>query len=105
MIRRPPRSTPLYSSAASDVYKRQAYALLSYQTAYLKANFPKEYFAALLTSVLDNADKVSDYINECQRLNISILPPDVNESSDGFTVHDGAIRFGLNAVKNLGRGF
>jgi len=94
-----------FASYAFNKSHAAAYALLSYQTAYLKANFPKEYFAALLTSVLDNADKVSDYINECQRLNISILPPDVNESSDGFTVHDGAIRFGLNAVKNLGRGF
>ena len=82
-----------------------AYALVSYQTAYLKCHYAKEYFAALLTSVLDNADKLSEYINECIRLNIGILPPDINESAEGFTVSGDCIRFGLSAVKNLGRGF
>lgn len=96
------------SSFASYAFNKShaaAYALVSYQTAYLKCHYPREYFAALLTSVLENADKVSQYINECIRLGIGILPPDVNESMEGFTVSGQNIRFGLSAVKNLGRGF
>lgn len=96
------------SSFASYAFNKShaaAYALVSYQTAYLKCHYPKEYLAALLTSVLENSAKVSEYINECIRLGIGILPPDVNESMDGFTVSGNHIRFGLNAVKNLGRGF
>lgn len=82
-----------------------AYALIAYQTAYLKANFPVSFFAALLTSVRGNSDKVSYYINECRRLGIEILPPDVNESLVNFTVvGDNRIRFGLAAVKNVGEG-
>lgn len=81
-----------------------AYAFVSYQTAYLKCHYPCELLAATLTSVLDSASKVSVYIEECSRLSIKILPPSVNESSEGFTACDGAIRFGLLAVKNLGRG-
>ena len=61
--------------------------------------------AALLTSVLDNSDKVAEYIAECRDCGIELLPPDVNRSSDGFTVEDGGIRFGLVAIKNIGRGF
>lgn len=82
-----------------------AYAQISYQTAYLKCHYPKEYMAALLTSVLDNSEKISAYINECQRLGIKVLPPDINESDEGFTVSGDNIRFGLLAIKNLGRSF
>lgn len=81
-----------------------AYALISYQTAYLKAHWPVEFMAALLTSVMDNKDKVAQYVNECRRLHIEILPPDVNESFHDFTVVDNRIRFGLSAVRNVGTG-
>src|SRR5660398_329665 len=102
MIRRPPRSTPLYSSAASDVYKRQAYGLISHWTAYLKANYPTEYMAALLTSVRDDKDKSALYLGECRRMGITVLPPDVNSSSANFTAVRTDIRFGLTAVRNVG---
>jgi DNA polymerase-3 subunit alpha len=81
-----------------------AYAVIAYQTAYLKANYPVEYMAALLTSVMENTDKVALYIDECRRLGIEILPPDVNESLTDFTVVGRKIRFGLAAVKNVGKG-
>ena len=68
-------------------------------------HYTREYMAALLTSVLDNSDKVAGYISECRDCGIKMLPPDVNRSSDRFTVEDGGIRFGLVAVKNIGRGF
>ncbi len=80
-----------------------AYAFVCYQTAYLKANFPKEYMAALLTSVLDSPSKVSEYIAECRSMGISVLPPNVNESCDTFTVSGDTIRYGLVAVKNVGK--
>ncbi len=80
------------------------YAVVSYQTAYLKCHYPKEYMAALMTSVLDSATKVSGYIAECKELGIPVLPPDINHSEDNFTVEGDAIRFGLGAVKNVGRG-
>ena len=82
-----------------------AYAVVAYQTAYFKCHFTREYMAALLTSVLDNSDKVAGYINECKECGISLLPPDINRSSDRFTVEEGGIRFGLVAIKNIGRGF
>lgn len=82
-----------------------AYAFVSYQTAFLKCHYPCELLAATLTSVLDSSSKVSAYIEECSRLSIRVLPPHVNESDEGFTVSGKAIRFGLLAVKNLGRGF
>lgn len=82
-----------------------AYAKVAYQTAYLKRHYPHEFMAALMTSVLDNTDKVIEYIDECARLQIKVLPPDVNYSDEGFTVVGGDIRFGLLAVKNLGQGF
>lgn len=94
-----------FASYAFNKSHAASYALVAYQTAYLKCHYPKEYMAALLTSILDNADKVSEYINECMRLGIQILPPDINESGEGFTVSGDSIRFGLLAVKNLGRGF
>ena len=81
-----------------------AYALISFRTAYLKAHFPVEFMAALLTSERDNTDKVAQYIEECRRMGISILPPDVNESFAHFTVVEKSIRFGLVAVKNVGKG-
>ena len=81
-----------------------AYALITYQTAYLKANHPLPYMAALLTSVRDNADKVAVYIEDCRRQGIEVLPPDVNESRESFTVAGNKIRFGLAAVKNVGLG-
>lgn len=82
-----------------------AYALVSYQTAWLKNKYPREYMASLLSSVLDNTTKVSAYIAECNRMKIKVLPPDVNSSIESFTVSKGNILFGLLAVKNLGRGF
>ncbi|MFZ5901418.1 DNA polymerase III subunit alpha [Desulforudis sp. 1088] len=81
-----------------------AYALIAYQTAYLKANYPAEFMAALLTSVKDHTDKVSVYVEECRRLEIDVLPPDVNESRENFTIAGGKIRFGLAAIKNVGLG-
>ncbi|MBN1527342.1 MAG: DNA polymerase III subunit alpha [Candidatus Omnitrophica bacterium] len=81
-----------------------AYAMISYRTAYLKANYPVEFMAALLTSEKDNLDKIAQYITECVRMNIKILPPDINESYANFTVAGDAIRFGLAAVKNVGEG-
>ena len=82
-----------------------SYAVVAYQTAYFKCHYTKEYMAALLTSVLDNSDKVAEYIAECRECGIALLPPDVNRSYDGFTVEEGGIRFGLVAIKNIGRGF
>ena len=81
------------------------YGVVAYQTAWFKLHYPKEYMAALLTSVLDWSEKVSDYINECRDMGIALLPPDVNRSYDSFTVEEGGIRFGLVAIKNIGRGF
>ena len=82
-----------------------AYAVVAYQTAWFKCHHTKEYMAALLTSVLDNSDKVAGYISECRDCGIALLPPDINRSADRFTVEEGGIRFGLVAIKNIGRGF
>ncbi len=81
------------------------YAVVSYRTAYLKWHYPREYMAALLTSVLDVSDKVSEYIQTAREMGIRVLPPDVNESYDGFSVSGEDIRFGLAAVKGVGRSF
>ncbi|QEK11589.1 DNA polymerase III subunit alpha [Crassaminicella thermophila] len=81
-----------------------AYAVLGYQTAYLKAYYPVEFMAALITSIMGNAKKVAQYIGDCKKKNIQILPPSVNESQGKFTVENGKIRFGLLAVKNVGIG-
>ncbi|MGI8435254.1 MAG: DNA polymerase III subunit alpha, partial [Nocardioidaceae bacterium] len=78
------------------------YGLVSYWTAYLKANYPAEYMAALLTSVRDDKDKSAIYLNECRRMGIKVLPPDVNESDADFTAIGTDIRFGLTAVRNVG---
>lgn len=82
-----------------------SYAVVAYQTAYFKCHYSKEYLAALLTSVMGNSDKIAIYIGECKDYGIKLLPPDINHSFDNFTVEDGGIRFGLAAVKNIGRGF
>ena len=82
-----------------------SYAVVAYQTAYLKCHYCREYMAALLSSVLDSSDKIAGYIAECRDCSIALLPPDINRSFDSFTVEEGGIRFGLAAVKNIGRGF
>lgn len=94
-----------FASYAFNKSHAAAYAFLSYQTAWLKCHYPREYMAALMTSVLDNNNKLSAYIAECMRLKIRVLPPHVNESDAGFTVSGRDIRFGLLAVRNLGQGF
>ncbi len=80
------------------------YALISYRTAWLRANHPREYMAALISSVMNTKDKVPFYVQACDELGIEVLPPDVNESQVDFAVVEGKIRFGLNAVKNVGEG-
>ena len=82
-----------------------AYAVISYRTAYLKCKYPKEYYASLITSVLNSVDKVIEYIEECEKLGIKVLPPDVNHSDVNFSVEENSIRFGLLALKNVGRNF
>ncbi len=81
------------------------YAIVAYQTAYFKCHFPREYMAALLTSVLDSKDKVAEYVAECKECGIGLLPPDVNESGPDFTVSGDNIRFGLAGVNGVGLGF
>lgn len=80
-----------------------AYAVVAYQTAYLKYYYPKEFMAAIMTSVIDNITKVSEYILSCRQMGISILPPDINEGESGFSVSGDAIRYGLSAIKSVGR--
>ncbi|HIZ49059.1 MAG TPA: DNA polymerase III subunit alpha [Candidatus Gemmiger excrementavium] len=95
------------SSFASYAFNKShaaCYAYVAFQTAYLKCHYPHEFMAALLTSVLDNTSKVIEYTTECQRLGIKVLQPDINVSRGGFTVDGDSIRFGLNAVKSVGRG-
>ena len=82
-----------------------SYAVVSYQTAYMKFHYPREYMAALLTSVLDFTDKLAGYFELCREMGIAVLPPDINESDDTFTVSGENIRFGLAAVKSVGRSF
>ena len=96
------------SSFASYAFNKShaaAYAMLSFRTAYLKAHHPREYFSALLTSVLGNADKIAEYIAEANRAGIRVLPPDINRSMLDFHVSDKDITFGLLALKNVGRQF
>ncbi len=95
-------------SFASDAFNKShaaSYAFISYQTAWLKYHYPKEYMAALLSSVLDNQNKMAGYIADCHRMGIEVLPPHVNFSSHSFTVDKGNIRYGLMAIKNLGKNF
>lgn len=82
-----------------------AYAVVSYQTAYLKYYYPVEYMAALMTSVMDNSGKVSEYILTCRQMGIQVLPPSVNEGESGFSVSGGAIRYGLAAIKSVSQIF
>ncbi len=82
-----------------------AYAVVAYQTAWFKCRHPREYMAALLTSVLDSSEKVAEYIGECREMSIPLLPPDINESQPDFSVSSGGIRFGLAALKGVGRAF
>ncbi len=94
-----------FASYAFNKAHAAAYAYVAYQTAWLKCHYPCEFLAALLTSFLDNTGKVVQYISECSRLGIRILPPNVNQSSEEFEVSGGNIHFSLLAVKNLGRNF
>ena len=80
------------------------YAVVGYQTAWLKRYYPVEFMAALMTSVMDKADKVSGYVEECKKMGIALLPPDINEGFGPFSVSEGKIRFGLSAIKNVGSG-
>ncbi|HEU4676002.1 MAG TPA: DNA polymerase III subunit alpha [Motilibacteraceae bacterium] len=91
-----------FSDYAFNKAHSAAYGLVSYWTAYLKANYPAEYMAAVLTSVRDDKDKSALYLNECRRMGIKVLPPDVNESDGNFTPVGTDIRFGLNAIRNVG---
>ena len=80
-----------------------AYAVVAYQTAYLKYYYPREFMAALMTSIMDNVTKVSEYILACRNMGIGILPPDINEGVSGFSVSGNSIRYGLSAIKSVGR--
>ncbi|MGL5972555.1 MAG: DNA polymerase III subunit alpha [Oscillospiraceae bacterium] len=94
------------SSFASYAFNKShaaAYALLSYQTAYLKCNYPKEFMASILSSVMDNTTKVTEYINECKKIEITVYPPNVNKCFLDFTVDEDKIFFSLKAIKNVGR--
>ena len=91
-----------FSDYAFNQAHTAAYGLVSYWTAYLKANYPAEFMAALLTSVADDKDKIAIYLGECRRMGIQVLPPDVNESAANFTPVGTDIRFGLTAVRNVG---
>lgn len=96
------------SSFASYAFNKShaaAYAYVAFQTAYLKAHYTAEYMCAWLSSIMDNTDKLIGSIEECKKLGIAVLQPSINDSGIGFTVVDGDIRFGLLAVKNIGRGF
>ncbi|HET8959711.1 DNA polymerase III subunit alpha, partial [Nocardioides sp.] len=91
-----------FSDYAFNKSHSAAYGVITYWTAYLKANYPAEYMAALLTSVKDDKDKMAIYLNECRRMKIQVLPPDVNESQSTFTPVGNDIRFGLTAIRNVG---
>lgn len=91
-----------FSDYAFNKAHSAAYGLVSYWTAFLKANYPAEYMAALLTSMRDDKDKMAVYLNECRRMKIQVLPPDVNESEANFTPVGTDIRFGLTAIRNVG---
>ena len=96
----------LMTAAADYSFKQVSYAacyaLIAYRTAYLKANYPAEYMAALISSVMSTKDKVPFFVNRCHQMGIEVLPPDVNASDHGFVVSGKRIRFGLDAVKNVG---
>ncbi len=91
-----------FSDYAFNKAHTAGYGLVSYWTAFLKANYPSEYMAALLTSIRDDKDKSALYLNECRRMGIKVLPPDVNESDSDYTPRGTDIRFGLSAIRNVG---
>ena len=93
-----------FASYAFNKAHAVCYAFVANWTAYMKRHYPREYMAALLTSVLDSSTKVAEYIAECKELGVAILPPDVNESDANFTVAGEHIRFGLVAIKGIGWG-
>jgi len=93
-----------FASYAFNKSHAAAYAVVAYQTAWLRYYYPTEFFAAMLNTFLGSSEKVARYVNECKLLNIEVLPPDINESDVKFTVVNGKIRFGLTAVKNVGEG-
>lgn len=93
-----------FSSYAFNKAHAAAYSFVAYRTAYLKRHYPAEYFASLMTSMMDSSSKIALYTEDCRKNGIKILPPSVNTSGAGFTPDGGNIRFGLNAVKNLGAG-
>ena len=93
-----------FSDYAFNRAHSAGYGVVSFWTAYLKANFPTEYMAALLTSVRDDKDKSALYLSECRRMGIKVLPPDVNESDAEYTPRGKDIRFGLAAIRNVGEG-
>ncbi|MGE5652703.1 MAG: DNA polymerase III subunit alpha, partial [Bacillota bacterium] len=93
-----------FSSYGFNKSHSAAYGLVAYQTAYFKVNYPTEYMAALLTSVISSNERISSYIEECRRMKIAVLPPDINASRMTFSVHGRSIRVGLGAVKNVGSG-
>ena len=93
-----------FASYAFNKAHAVSYAIVAYRTAYMKRHYPREYMAALLTSVLENSAKVAEYIAECREMGIRLLPPDVNESGANFTVSGENIRFGLVAIKGIGWG-
>src|SRR5699024_6969171 len=78
------------------------YAVVAYQTAWLKCHYPVEFMAALMTSVMDNTAKIAEYIDDCKHMGIKLLPPDINEGFAGFSVSGKMIRFGLAAIKSVG---
>ncbi len=94
-----------FASYAFNKAHAVSYAIVAYRTAYMKCHYPREYMAALLTSVLGNTTKVAEYIAACREMGISVLPPDVNASDADFTVVGEGLRFGLAAIKGVGRGF
>ena len=94
-----------FASYAFNKAHAVSYAIVAYRTAYMKRRYPRQYMAALLSSVLDNSVKIAEYIAECRDMGIRLLPPDINESGADFTVSGDNIRFGLVAIKNIGRGF
>src|SRR5690606_16625975 len=91
-----------FSDSAFNTAHAAAYAVVSYWTAYRKANYPTEYMAALLTSTQDNKDRLGLYLGECRHMDITVLPPDVNTSAADFTPVGTDIRFGLAAIRNVG---
>ena len=92
-----------FASYAFNKSHAAAYAVVAYQTAWLKYYYPVEYMASLMTSVIDNPGKVAEYIMTCRQMKIRILPPDINEGETGFSVRGGAIRYALTAIKSVGR--